>query len=288
MRNSPARWWLRRAALRMLTVPSTPVPLRRRRSRPARRVRLLALVSVRNEADRLPSFLADLARHVDGIVALDDGSTDGSDAILAAHASVVELVRVPADRPAWDDLGNHRRLVGAAVAHGAEWIVSIDADERLERGFRSRAERVIARGARLGYTAYAVRFRELWDDAAHVRVDGVWGAKAQPRLFRARADHAFSQRPVHGAKAPLQSMWRGGRLPVADLFIYHLGMIDPADRIARRARYEALDPTGVWQPGLGYAYLTDERGLRRRRVPRRRGFVAPVASTDGGRRVTSP
>ena len=60
-----------------------------------------------------------------------------------------------------------------------------------------------------------------------------------------------------------------GRYPVADLEVYHLRMLEPADREARRRRYEALDPDAAFQPGLGYAYLTDEAGLRLRQVRRR-------------------
>jgi hypothetical protein len=54
--------------------------------------------------------------------------------------------------------------------------------------------------------------------------------------------------------------------------LYHLGMLTEDDRSARRARYERLDPDARWQE-IGYAYLTDQRGLRLRTVPRRRAWV---------------
>ena len=54
--------------------------------------------------------------------------------------------------------------------------------------------------------------------------------------------------------------------------IYHLRMLEAADRAARRARYERLDPGATWQPDVGYAYLTDETGVRLRRVGARRGY----------------
>ena len=99
---------------------------------------------------------------------------------------MLEVLRVPGDRPAWDEVGNYRRLVEAALRHGATWAVSIDADERVERDFRRRAERVIARGRWLGLSAYAVRLRELWDAPDQYRSDGVWGRKGPARLFRLR------------------------------------------------------------------------------------------------------
>jgi glycosyltransferase involved in cell wall biosynthesis len=226
---------------------------------------------VRDEIRFLPGMLRNVAPQVDGIIALDDGSRDGSDRLLAESPLVLELLRNPPGRPGWDQPDNHRRLVEAALRHGADWIIAIDADERLEREFRARAERVIARGASIGLTAFGVHFRELWDSPRLFRVDGIWGWKTQPRFFRALADHQFDERPIHGAKAPLQGKVRGS-FPIADLIIYHLRMVQRQDREARRRRNERLDPQARYQPGLGYAYLTDETDLLLRSVPRRRGY----------------
>jgi len=219
----------------------------------------------------LPGFVANVAPQVDGIVALDDGSSDGSAEFLEAHPAVLGVLRVPSTRPRWDEPANWRRLVEAAREHRPEWIVAIDADERLERDFRRRAARVIRRGRLLGFEAYAVRLRELWGDRDHYRCDGLWAKKRPPRLFRARHDHAFDARPVHPVRVPLQSQRLGG-WPVADLEIYHLRMIEVADREARQRRYLELDPDRRWQK-VGYDYLVDERGLRRRRVPPHRRFL---------------
>lgn len=236
----------------------------------SRRTRLVALLAVRDGMRYLPGFLRNVAPHVDGLIALDDGSSDGSAAFLAGHEAVLELLRNPPDRPEWDEVGNHRALIRAALRHAAEWVVCVDADERLEQHFRIRAERVIARGRLLGYSAYAVRLRELWDDPGQYRVDGIWGRKMMARLFRLREDHKFDNRPLHGLKAPLQAL-RGGRFPNADLTIYHLAMLRAEDREARRRRYEEADPDRRWQR-IGYEYLTDPSGLTLQPLPPRRGF----------------
>ncbi|MGI8805081.1 MAG: glycosyltransferase family 2 protein [Thermoleophilaceae bacterium] len=266
-----ARGFLIRALARLGVRPPSAVWSGGRASTGRPRVRLIALIAARNELRFLPGCLANLAPHVDGIVALDDGSTDGTAECLAAHPKVLEVLRTPPDRAAWDEVGNYRELVHAGLRHGAEWFLVLDADERLERGFRARAERVIRRGERRGMSGFALRLCDVWDSPKHFRADGVWGRKSVPRLFRARADHEFDTRPLHGSKAPLQAR-RGEIWPRCDLIIYHLRMLRPEDRLARRRRYETLDPEARFQPLTGYAYLTDETGLRLRRIRRRRAW----------------
>ena len=265
---SAAAWRRLRGVMlgRLLMIPSAGAPVARRR------VRLLALLAVRNEMAYLPGFLANVSPHVDGIVALDDGSSDGSGDFLRSHPRVIEVLRVPADRPYWDEVGNFKKLQAAALSHGGEWLIVLDADERVERDFRERAERVIRRGSRWGLAAFTVKLRELWNTPGTFRSDGVWGRKRVARLFAALPDHRFDYRPLHAVKAPLQARLAGHYI-AADLEIYHLRTLRPEDRAARRDRYKALDPEAIWQPGIGYEYLTDESGLRLRRIRARRMYL---------------
>lgn len=262
--------------LRTPALPSSSSSLLRRP-----RVRVLALLAVRDDLPYLPGWFENVGPQVDGVVALDDGSTDGSAEYLAGRPEVLELIRVPPDRAEWDEAGNYRRLVSAGDRHGADWLVSIDADERVERGFRERLEWTIARGRLVGIVALHVRLRELWGSPDHYRTDGIWGRKTRSRIFRARGGGELDSRPLHGTKVPLAYL-RWPRAALADLEFYHLRMLHPEDREARRRRYELADPQCLWQRGIGYGYLTDERLLELSPIDPERGYDGRPANVTPG------
>ncbi len=245
--------------------------LRRRR----RRRRLLALLPVRDEMRFLPGLFENLAEQVDGVLALDDGSNDGSREFLEAQPLVVEVIDAPsASRGELDDGANHRALTEAAWEHRADWLLGVDADERLERRFRKRAEAEIDRAEAADQPALWVRFCELWDAPDRMRVDGIWGGKRKACLFRSDRGHRFHGRRMHSIWAP----WPPpkGEYPAADLRIYHLRMIRAGDRRARVERYRRLDPDNRWQE-LGYDYLVDEQGISLRGIEPGRDYVGVPA-----------
>jgi hypothetical protein len=238
---------------------------------PSPRPRLLALLVFRDEMEYLPGWFENVPPEVDGVVALDDGSIDGSAEFVAQQPSVLELVRLPRrDEADWDDGANHRRVTEAAMRHRPGWLLGVDADERLESGFGERVRALIESQGAAGPGAYYVGVRELWDRPDRFRADGVWGAKRSARLFRARPDHEFDPRRLHGVWAPLNARTNGD-FPLADLLLYHLRMLTPERRRRRRERYEALDAAAAFQQ-IGYAYLTDETGLELAELPPGRSY----------------
>lgn len=231
-----------------------------RLKRPApRRRRLLALIHFRDEIGNLPGLFENLEGQVDGVIALDDQSKDESRAFVESQPLLLELLTVKPGAQGYNEDGRNRPpLIRAGWEHGADWLLGIDADERLERDFRRRAEAEIGRAEAEGQTALWVPFLELWDSPDQFRVDGVWGQKRKACLFKATRDHRFDERRLH-------SIWASwpppnGEYPLADLRLYHLRMIRPEDREARANLYRRLDPDRTWQE-IGYDYLVDETGL---------------------------
>ncbi len=262
-------------ALRPGSAPTDPPPATV--SLPARR-RVYALCAFHNEAAYLPGLLANLEGKVDGLLALDDGSTDGSAAIVAAHPLTVTLLRKPPRTPHhWDEPANQRALIEAAWRTDAQWLIAVDADERLEHGFRQRAEAAFLQADAHGHCAYYIRCCELWNQADTWRVDGIWSRKKVARLFRSMTDHEFDTRQWHRHWAPLNGVTNDA-FPRLDIRLYHLRMLHADDRARRRDRYLALDPQRMGQ-AIGYEYLTDEDGLQLERIAPERDYRPGVQSS---------
>lgn len=222
--------------------------------------RILALLAFYNEARFLPGYLDNVAPRVDGIIALDDGSTDDSAVIVRRHPKVLELLSNPVTSPhEWNENANQKRLIRAAGRHNPDWLLVVDADERLEKNFRDRANGLVWAAESRGVKALSLAFRELWGSPHTFRRDGAWGQKRKASLFKYRRDHEFDHRPLHNYWAPLNSRINGQYVH-ADLELYHLRMLEPQDREFRRQRYLRLDPEQKWQP-RGYEYLVDETGI---------------------------
>jgi hypothetical protein len=206
----------------------------------------------------LPGLFENLAGQVDGVIALDNHSTDESRAFVESQPLLTELLAELGDGERSSDGWRHRVLIEASWSHDPDWLLGIDADERLERDFRRRAEKEIDQAEADGQAALWVPFRELWDSPDRMRVDGIWGQKRKACLFRADRSHDVDERPMHSIWAPWPPA--RGEYPTADLRLYHLRMIEAEDRQARADLYRRLDPDRVWQE-IGYDYLVDEDGL---------------------------
>lgn len=84
--------------------------------------RLSAFLIVHNEEKHLAECLASLAGLADEIVVVDDGSTDGSVRIAEAHGAMVV-------HREFDGFGRQKQA--ALELTTGEWVLSIDADERV-------------------------------------------------------------------------------------------------------------------------------------------------------------
>jgi hypothetical protein len=126
-------------------------------------VKIVALLSFRDEEAFLPYLLASVEPLVDGIVALDDRSTDGGpDLLRAAGATVVAP-------PEHTTYGSRRQLLlELGRAHAGTHFVVVDADEAFTAGFSAGGRALIEALPPGGSLSFP--FRTLWKGTESYRI----------------------------------------------------------------------------------------------------------------------
>lgn len=199
--------------------------------------RLIVLLPVRNAAADLPGFFAAARRLGDAIVALDDGSTDETRRLLEREPLVAEVLSNPV-RPSWEgwhDARNRNRLLAAAGSWRPDWILSLDADERIDHGDAAALRQFLESDALPGcaYGFQHIPMRE--SDALHLP-ESQWVY----RLFAWEPGQRFPDQRLHFVPVPTdlpRALWVR-----TSLRIQHLGGMTDARRLERFAKYVEADP----------------------------------------------
>ena len=175
---------------------------------------LTASLIVRDAAPRLAGCLESIRAVVDQIVVLDTGSTDRTQELAAACGA--EVREAP-----WPDDFAAARNQALAWARGA-WVLSIDADERLQPTSRAALDAVLARPDTVGLTVL-------------MHADPSYTPYRDLRLFRNAPDIRF-EGIIHesvGASLQRRIAESGGRIAASGLAIDHLPVEDDGARQAR-------------------------------------------------------
>jgi glycosyltransferase involved in cell wall biosynthesis len=234
---------------------------------PAARPRLTCLLPVRNGAADLPGWFESVERFADAVVALDDGSSDDTAAVLRAHPLVDVLLQNERRESyrGWDDAGNRSRVLAAAAATAPDWVLFLDADERVSPDDAVALRRFVDREAVPG-CAYGMRIYSMLAEPGTYDRHSLWVY----RLFAFAPGQVLRPRRLHDVPVPRDI--RRSHWIRTTLRIQHIGGSTPARRSARYAKYEQADPERRFQ--ASYEGLIAEPGPPRRWVPRDPG--APV------------
>ncbi|MGE0736598.1 MAG: glycosyltransferase family 2 protein [Alphaproteobacteria bacterium] len=248
------------------------------------RLNNFCLIAVRNEERYLPGFLHHIRDHLDGILALDDCSTDATADILKRDPRVISILREENHGPPHaNETKNRNRLLDEAARLNAGWVLCADADERFEEAFLRRIPEHADRGARTGQHVRCVRIVNLWNAPNLYRVDGLCGPRWAPRMFK--MPKQFTKR-AFGLHRP----WFPPELDNApkaymNAYLYHLRMIERDDREARFEKFRSVDPNNEHQ-GVGYRHMIDETNLKLMPVLPGRRYTD--GANDGSRVRTVP
>ncbi|HEY8391953.1 MAG TPA: glycosyltransferase family 2 protein [Capillibacterium sp.] len=225
---------------------------------------VLAMMVVRNEAGRyLQPVLNRLSSCVDGIVVLDDASTDRTPELCLAHVKVIRFERLTTPLFAQDEARLRQRLWEMTVELDPAWILALDADELLE----IEITRVLpALCVQNRYELVTFPVYHFWGDLRHYRVDAWWHPERARTacLYRYQKNRTYRWAPrlLHCGRFP-QEAYRSPRLD-STVRLLHLGYANPGEHQAKYRRYLDLDPQGRFCPLSHYRSILDPRPTLKR------------------------
>ncbi len=132
------------------------------------RARISACLIVQDEQERLPAALASVA-FCDEVIVVDGGSTD--DTVAMARQAGAQVIERP-----WRGFAIQRNV--AIDAAGGDWILEVDADERVSPALRTSIEALLQQPPKgVGIAVCALRNRFL---------GGLLGPSAKYPAYRSR------------------------------------------------------------------------------------------------------
>ncbi|HYD86022.1 MAG TPA: glycosyltransferase family 2 protein [Vitreimonas sp.] len=236
-------------------------------------MKLLCLLPVRNGAADLDAYFNSVSTFADGVVALDDGSTDETPQLLARHPLVKQVLSNPRRESyeGWDDSLNRRRLLAAAAPFAPDWIFWLDADEVLEASDAAVLREFLENEA-LTNVAYAVEVYRLIGDMAHFDKRKLWVY----RLYSYAPGYTLSPNKLHFDLVPLE--FGPHQRALTSLRVLHRAGLTEDRREARFAKYRECDPALQWQPS--YEHLRDPPGNVRTIAARQAGDPVVLSQAE--------
>lgn len=203
-------------------------------------MRVIAVIPVFNAEDHIRRCLTRLSEWVDGIVVLDDGSTDRTPELLPRFPKVAKILQTsPNSKKEWDDAQNHARLNQALAEFAPDWVIRLDQDETFDEPMKAHLRKLAA--VRSDIRAFAFR-RYLLDEEAGLRSVSYLDII---RMYRYSPDSQFAARRLHMSFEPLDVARAQIRMTNIR-FWHHTGYSDRL-RQERYQKFVGSDPDGLYQ-----------------------------------------
>jgi glycosyltransferase involved in cell wall biosynthesis len=208
--------------------------------------RFLGALRIKNEERYIKEVLSHMLPLCYQVHVFDDHSTDGTVEICRSFGERVVLH--PSPFSGLDEARDKNYLLQQLIQAGPEWVLWIDGDEVLEVNGAEKLRLAADRGRAVA--AYHLQIAYLWDDAQHVRIDGIYGKFRRLSFFRLRGQPL---QQLHFPNSGYGGNFHCGNVPKglvgtqSDLKVRlkHYGYMTADQRQHKYQWYNQIDPNNV-------------------------------------------
>jgi len=223
---------------------------------------IFGLMRIKNVVKYMPRLMDQMSKIVDGVLILDDGSTDGTgEACDASKDKFKQYFRFFQNKP-YHGGRDWNFLHDQVKQFNPDFIVWLDGDELFEEG-KEQDIRKLIESSTPETRAYSFPFFYHWNDEQHYRIDGNYSRVNAVRAYR----YNFEWRPrdVIAHSNPVSPEVIGcDVLKNSCVRIHHFGYMDEIDRINKYEFYTKRDPDPL-KAGAGskdYNHIISPEGLK--------------------------
>jgi glycosyltransferase involved in cell wall biosynthesis len=208
---------------------------------------LITGMLTKNEAGRyLREVLDEIISYSDGLVILDNASTDNTVTICSTYP---KLLRIEIDETDFkiNELHLRKKLVDLCIAEEPDWILILDADEVMEDRFKSELPEMLERGVRENIKWYSFAHYHFWASRKYYRVDKLWKPHNKAIcMFRCEKglEYFWPNKKFACGRVPISVRNYLGR--ETSIRIKHYGYARPEDIKKKYLWYQAQDPEGKY------------------------------------------
>lgn len=202
-------------------------------SRIEREFKSLLMVQSYNEEKQITTFLENVSPYFDGIILLDDESSDNTYK-LAKHPSLV--LKIKKKRSGFNDLENRNILLNIASFINTEWLAFMDVDERIDA---RHADFKFMDDNRVDVAIF--RLVHLWNDEKKYNADypcSKDGVQEKYRMFRnkGRMQIVTDKKNLHFQLTPYYE-----KVFVTNILLLHYGNMLEEERLQKYQFYKVMD-----------------------------------------------
>ncbi len=217
--------------------------------------KIISLLRVKNGEKYLPRLLTQLGRITDGVIVLDDGSTDSTKDICESCKFVLEYEyqELPFNG------GRDRiRLHKMAEIFEPDWICSLDVDELFEES-REGEIRKLLEDSPHNILSWTFPLMYLWNDERHYRIDGEYRNVTAVRIFRYNPKWLPKDIVAHSVASPPEVI-ASEVIERSSIRIKHFGYMTEEEREVKYNYYSDRDkdPEKVGAGSKTYEHIVQD------------------------------